>query len=158
MVWRFMAGNETTAYAAGIVDGEGSIVITVRKPNKKSRLKSRSHQLGVVVANTRKELPEWLKMSFGGFVWPQRSNRKRGWRVNWTWNIYANKAKEFLKLVLPFLILKKRQAELAIEFQEIRSNYGPRSKSKPEEQLRLYDWYKSEISKLGRNGDWMCEE
>ena len=57
----------------------------------------------------------WLELNFGGnsSVRPRTGNNKD----YYYWVIYGHKAKDFLKQILPYLKLKQRQAEIAIEFQ-----------------------------------------
>lgn len=38
----------------------------------------------------------------------------------WHWILGARKASEFLKLILPYLKLKRPEAELAIKFQSVK--------------------------------------
>jgi len=50
--------------------------------------------------------------------------RRENWKPQWEWKLEAGKAMEFLKLVYPYLRLKKPQAEIAIKFQEMRRGQG----------------------------------
>lgn len=107
-----MRRTEVLAYTAGIVDGEGHITIS-DKPD------ARSYKLQVAVTNTNEWLCQWLKMQYGGRVWswaPLKINWKRAYR----WELTYGKASEFLELIIPFLNLKKPQAEIAIRYQNRR--------------------------------------
>ena len=99
------------AYVAGIVDGEGYISI-VRNKCKPQTL------LQVGVGNTNQWLIEWLHFSFGGCL----SSHEEGGncKTTWKWVISSKKASEFLKLILPYLKMKRSQAELALQFQSER--------------------------------------
>jgi len=108
------------AYTAGIVDGEGCILIA---RNTKRKTGKTYHQLQVVVASSNLWLCEWLKMQYGGSI----TNDKRYLRrsaisksVIYKWFLTSNAASQFIKMILPYLYLKKPQAELAINFQENR--------------------------------------
>jgi hypothetical protein len=77
-----------------------------------------------VVTQKDGKLMDWLYGNFGGSVglhkkW-ERPDEKC-WMHEWTLN-YQN-ASEFLKDILPFLVIKKKQAEIAIRFQG-RIGYG----------------------------------
>ena len=61
-------------------------------------------------------------MQFGGSVVPRNFTESYEFlypnrRQQWKWSIAQNKAVEFLKLILPYLQMKRPQAELAIAFQ-----------------------------------------
>ena len=111
------------AYTAGIVDGEGSIGF-VRVEQRKR------FQLVVSVTNTNEWLIRWLKFSFGGSIYVER--RKGKDKDLWFWQVNARKALEFLKLILPYLKLKRPQAELGIKFTESRPRYLGRHKTEEE--------------------------
>lgn len=64
----------------------------------------------VEVANNNFWLVSQLKFAFNGTI--QTSKGKL-----FKWRLKANQATAFLELILPYLHLKKAQAELAIRFQ-----------------------------------------
>lgn len=102
------------AYAAGIVDGEGTIsLFRCGKSNH-------SLSLTVAVSNTNMWLVQWLKFAFGGNAYLARDGQGTNKKDVYTWGIYSLPALEFLKLVYPYLRLKKPQAEIAIKFLEMR--------------------------------------
>lgn len=101
------------AYIAGLVDGEGCICIA-SSFDKKSSINV-SHQLVVRINNTDERLISWLKSEIGGSV-HCRGTRKQGWKVLYDWYVCSTNAATFLQAVLPYLIIKKTQAELALEF------------------------------------------
>jgi len=103
------------AYTAGIMDGEGSIGIARHK--SKSCKRGYALELTVQVTSSDEWLCQWLKFGFGGSL--SHSTNSVG-NPMWHWIISARKAMEFLKLIIPYLNLKKPQAELAIKFQEAK--------------------------------------
>lgn len=107
------------AYVAGIIDGEGWISIK----NRQIKNGNRNYALKVGLGNTNEWLVNWLKFSFGGSVCI-----KKKWLTNqkqqWVWDLSTKQASEFLKMILPYLKLKKPQAELAIKFQSRRKHRG----------------------------------
>ena len=100
-------------YLAGFLDGEGSIGTT---HSGKSRLVTGR----VTIANTNHELLHLLKAQFGGSVSVRKAGSKPGWRpfgsVTWT----GRKAQYILERVLPYLILKREQAELCLQLIRMR--------------------------------------
>jgi hypothetical protein len=105
------------AYAAGIVDGEGCISFHTGE----------TYSIMVVVVNTSEWLVQWLQTSFGGAVYHRHGEcESRGWKPIHHWTIASEEALGFLKLVYPYLRLKKPQAEIAIKFLEMRGSKGRR--------------------------------
>jgi hypothetical protein len=103
------------AYAAGVIDGEGCIRINKHKPWK--RRKNYAYSLWVSVGETEGQMVRFLYGNFGGHVY-ERKPKKPNHRPFLTWTIHSGKAREFLKCIYPFLRTKKKQAEIAIRFQE----------------------------------------
>ena len=100
------------AYIAGIVDGEGYIGINA--DHRKRNPDRPCWRLKVAVTNTNEWLVQYLKFSMGGGVIVLKRLHPR---PCYQWEIGYGKAAEFLQLILPYLRLKKPQAELAIKFQ-----------------------------------------
>lgn len=102
------------AYAAGFLDGEGCIRISKRNPRNG---RSTSYNLLVSIAQKDGNIMDWLFGNFGGMVYLKNKNKD-----NWIyeWRVTEVKAYNFLKELLPFIKYKKKQAELAIQFQQRR--------------------------------------
>ena len=105
------------AYIAGIVDGEGYIGITA--DGKKFKHGRQNLRLRVTVTNTNEWLCQYLRFAMGGgvIILKQTSPKQR---TCWQWQISYWRAADFLRLILPYLHLKKPQAELAIKFQDAK--------------------------------------
>lgn len=114
---------ETAPYTAGILDGEGCIDIQRQKAGQ------RGHFARIGIVNTHKSLLDWLKDAFGGDVQPA-SRAKKKWKQSFRWRLSGSAAEVFLILVLPWLIVKKQQALLALqvsttkEYESIRRKIG----------------------------------
>ncbi len=109
-------GKLALAYVAGIVDGEGCICITTGK--RVDHKRGYTTYLKVDVSNTNEWLIRWLKLSYGGYIGKRRA--KALWKISWRWEIHHQKAADFLELILPYLQIKRPQAELAIFFQRAK--------------------------------------
>ena len=103
------------AYAAGIMDGEGCIHIRRRK--KYNCFWPHIYDLQVVVSTTDGILADWFYERFGGHICKCKLRTTSNY-PKYQWCIQANQATGFLRKVLPYLLLKKQQAELAIKFQD----------------------------------------
>jgi len=104
------------AYWAGFIDGEGTIKLIKRRPDSK-RI-NYSYIPYLAVANTNKEIIEALKAYWKtGTIWhkkPFKPNHKPAF----AWYASSAKAIFILRQLLPYLRVKKSQAELLIEFYD----------------------------------------
>ena len=102
------------AYAAGFFDGEGCIMIT--NTMRKTR---RAFHLRLALTSTDPWLCNYLMFQFGGRVF-QHKRGKPQWAIPYSWQIVSHQAAEFLKLIKPYLKLKRPQADIALAFQAKR--------------------------------------
>jgi hypothetical protein len=103
------------AYAAGLFDGEGSIIID--KPRR-----GKGHTLMVTLAMREPAAVTWLQERWPGSLRPATRRPKTGEAfICWYWRRYTSAAAAFLSDILPYLLVKLTQAELAIEFQSHKS-------------------------------------
>ena len=109
-----LKGKTLLAYVAGIIDGEGCIGL-----HKNMQYKHPSYTVRVYVGNTNEWLIQFLKIQFGGFITTKKAKDNRN--QVWAWELRARKACIFLRLILPYLQMKRANAELALLFQERRT-------------------------------------
>ena len=95
------------AYLAGIVDGEGSITAS---SNGQDRIR-------VTVTSTSRGLIDWMVARVGGSVCNRRPASPRH-KPTYGCEVSYVKAKSFLRGVLPYLLIKARHAELALQFSD----------------------------------------
>jgi hypothetical protein len=120
--------NDTTkAYLAGFIDGEGCIRIAEAKARwSKGSINPRFRE-ELQVSNTNFEVIQWIKDNFGGCITVKSEGvkkdgiyRKKQWKVCW----YDLKAVNLLKTMLPFLIVKKKEALVCLDFSELKKQQG----------------------------------
>lgn len=99
------------AYTAGIFDGEGYVGID--RISKSTGSKTIHHGIRVVISQKDGLIMNWLKSNFGGNVYQQRNNTDY---FIYRWRIHSKKAAYFLETIYPYLIIKKEQVKLALEF------------------------------------------
>lgn len=108
-----MEDNMNYDYIAGFFDAEGSIHIFNNA--------GRSKYLGVSITNTNKKVLEKIHSFIGlGYIVKSKRNAesiKQDYKVCYKLRLSTRDAAKFLKSLLPYLIIKKRQAKLAIKFQ-----------------------------------------
>lgn len=99
--------KEVYAYMAGIIDGEGSVIIEYND-NQRTRP---SFYTRVTVAQKDKRLLLWVQKHFGGKIF-DASNR------TYQWQAPVSGIKELLINCLPYLIIKRRKAIMLIALRE----------------------------------------
>ena len=92
----------TNAYAAGLVDGEGSVMLSRQK---KGAMRSPE----VTVTSTTLELLDFLRARYGGNIIEKKVYSNRHSRA-WCWRLDYRKAIDFLGKVLPFMREKSKVA------------------------------------------------
>ncbi len=107
------------AYMAGIFDGEGCVQIVKRTD------RNGQHSLRVSLEMANEYIPSLLKFHFGGSV-HKRDLQSRGWQTQWHWVAVSNRAKLFIEAILPYLKLKRNEAELGLKFQSSMHTVGGR--------------------------------
>jgi len=120
-----LPSTEKIAYFAGLLDGEGSMGIYHKSPS--------CVRVSLYITNTSEQLMKWLMENFGGnYILKERagtiSNLRRT-KDSFCWRYYRNvEAYRLLKAALPYLIVKKSQAEYALQGLEMslkRWNQSP---------------------------------
>lgn len=107
------------AWFAGFLDGEGYIGIVLQSPHKNRPRESPIYRLFVEIDSTYLPALERVRAIWGvGNIKPYyRRNQNPKWNPAWRWQVGANLASSILDSVLPYLCVKRRQAEVAIAFQ-----------------------------------------
>lgn len=102
----------TLQYIAGLFDGEGCIGV-YRNGKKTPHLRTQLTQNKNAVVT---KMFESLVDRFGGHF----SEQKTTHGVKYNWQLSSHKAARFLADILPYLILKKEQAKIAVWWQMVR--------------------------------------
>lgn len=124
--------NELTAtqaaYMAGLVDGEGTIMLYRRRQYAALRL---------VVSNTNAAVLDWCAttMGVGDVQWKHRGNEKH--RAAGMWSANSDAAEGIIAQMLPYLVIKRQQAELALDFRQRIRNPADKADPTWQEQYRL---------------------
>jgi LAGLIDADG endonuclease len=111
-----MDSKEKLIWAAGFVDGEGCISINRQKMKRKSKSGFREHicyTLGLAVSQKVKEPLDILVELFGGHLFSYKTKGVLYWR----WQHWGPGALNAISQLLPYLVVKRRMAELGIDFQ-----------------------------------------
>lgn len=128
---------EDVAWAAGLFEGEGAVMIARTNGNPARK----SYFLQLVVAMTDEEPVRWLAETWGGSL--HRQHVVKHWRPSLRWVTSGNDAAAFLRDIEPFVKSDRlrRKVELALAFQAQKQRFG-RGKPAPEEyHTRQYDFW-----------------
>jgi hypothetical protein len=120
------------AYIAGLLDGEGHITIQTSYSGQKCM------PIRIGISNNNLDLLSWVKERFGGTFMQRRDKCNT---LKWG---DKKSAENLLKAVLPYLILKKRQAEIMLAYLESVGEQGERNARSWEERLALKEELDSE--------------
>ena len=119
-----MNKREKTIWAAGFLDGEGSLMLK----RYKSKFCKRGITFQPVVTCSQsikgKQTIELLYNLFGGSI---KTHPQKGMRNKViTWGVVSRDAQKCIRQVKKFLIYKKEQADILDEFYRIRDKMGVR--------------------------------
>jgi len=106
------------AYAAGLVDGEGCI--SLRRQRQLAGQSGNGYGLQVTIVNTKVSMICWLKQHFGALYGVRRCVR---YRSMYEWYVCGKQAAQFVEAILPYLVVKREQAQVVIDFMEIGGYY-----------------------------------
>lgn len=151
---RQLRGKALWASLATLIDGEGCIGIL--KGTRPSGLFAYSPDIRVVNTN-RNWMAAWQNRTGRGYI-NSFSNKNTKWKDRHTW-IIAKKADVIyiLKKILPYLFVKREQAEIAIRAieEKVSLPHGARAWNRPSEQelARREDLYQRmrTLNKKGRS-------
>jgi len=140
-----MNSKPNWSYLAGLMDGEGHISLLKNRKHLKSD--GFALTLNIGITNTNLPLMKWLVSNFGGVYYTRYSsdNSNPRWSDRYDWFPKGRKNKEELLLgVLPYLIIKREQAEIALEF--LRLDY-----SKNPEQRQVFVQRLNDLNRRGKS-------
>jgi hypothetical protein len=116
------------ARLAAFLDGEGHLRI-----HEHYTKHARKHNWGptlyvyVTIDNTDARLVNWLKSTFGGCVNIVRTGKiSDPWKTCFKWTVASRYAAMLLERCLPYFIIKREQAEIALAFQRTIGKQGKR--------------------------------
>lgn len=100
------------AYLAGIIDGEGCVSIL-----RTEALRHYNARLQIV--NTCGDLMIWINDTFGPGFLTVKPHHVPHWKTSYIWIANSITAWLILRACMPYLRVKKRQAEILMEFIEL---------------------------------------
>jgi hypothetical protein len=134
---------------AGVLDGEGTITV-VASLNKKTGNRGVSCRL--LIANSNQPLMSWVRANFGGKLYAPRASRLPIHKPMYTWYINGEPALAVIRLVMPYLRVKSRQAELLLALGDLQVPRGKRSLGVPRHLLDARAPLLAELRALNHRG------
>ncbi len=133
----------TLAYVSGFFDGEGCVNFTQSGQTK-------TWVIRVMVRNTDFEIIKRIQIAFGGRIQTTHHKNKPAWKTSYCWRIDGSPAVAFLRLIDPFVYIKKDQILTAIFWDEIRNRL---TSFRPDKEYRdLIDLLVKQMQWLNRKG------
>jgi len=151
------------SYLAGFIDADGSITITIERSKRKTKTGEKLQEQYCVklsAHNCKIEPIQMLSEEFGGgkirFKKTGKAKNHDNWRPCYEWMITKNKAALAIKLLLPFLLIKKKQAELCLQLDKIKKTHSASKRRwNPELNEKINNQFvllKSEVNLLNKRG------
>lgn len=102
--------NNLVSYLAGYFDGDGCICAGLHKGTQPA-------YVTIAIASYDKEVQDLFAGLFGGVVRTPPAHKKKTGKTLYSWNLGGINAQKCLVQLLPYLRVKRRQAELALLFE-----------------------------------------
>jgi hypothetical protein len=145
------------ARLAAYIDGEGCINIHTNR-GQVALGKSQMHSLVLGITNTDPRLPAWIFETFGVgncYRIPDSPSIAAKialgkWQPRFHWNVTSISAAQLLEGCLPFFVIKREQAEIAIAFQKtkIHHNRGKRGERTPRNVIQMREQMAHQVRQL----------
>jgi len=108
--------SESLAWTAGFFDGEGCIQLVTRTRGRCTEVR-----LQITAANTDIRSLQRFKDLFGGSIQVmQRPGNPHGYKPSWFWVSAHRIAENALRAMLPWLLVKREQAIIALQARAIK--------------------------------------
>ncbi len=123
-------------YMAGIMDSEGSISLSISRKSSGYE----GFNLMLQVTNTNRRLIDWVVSNFGGrFVVETKTNSFANFGSKiFRWVMYGSENQEaFLLGIIPYLVIKKQQALLSLDFLRLGRGDNVKRREMWEQMKRL---------------------
>ena len=135
-----VARQEWLGWAAGFIDGEGSILLS-----RRSDRGGKECRVVVNAVNTDIRALHRLKEMFGGSIHALHSAESikanaRNWKPSWMWTVGNQMAEDMINALLPHLLLKRDRADLALASRKLvhRKHKGMTQAMSPENRDGIY--------------------
>ena len=121
--------TEDLAYMAGVIDSDGYIGI-VKQSETRRKHTTEYFRTVITVSQVQLEAIELLRERLGGSFGITQRQKGSNWKSLYRWGVYNKKdTKRILEMLLPYLKIKRKQAEMVIAYCELREDALKEKKS-----------------------------
>lgn len=120
------------AYLAGIIDAKGCFSVYKRKTKT-----GETFSIGLKILSAKKRLPTFVYKQVG-YGHLHTYFAKHIERDIYTWELFPQDLIKFIEAILPYLKLKKDQALLMLEFNELKYNTNLNLEQKVKVKAKMY--------------------
>jgi hypothetical protein len=111
--------NLVMAYVAGLIDGDGSISLI-----REQRVSGAKYYPCIQLSNVFEDMIDFLHQTFGGSK-KIKSHQAHSKKIQYVWNVRGlESCSNLLEKVLPFLVLKKKQAKVLLDYIRNPQNHN----------------------------------
>ena len=150
-----MNRREQLAWLAGLIDGEGCISLTRRRPQRKNRALAYNYRLVLKVTMCHEATVRRCRELTGlGSIHSQESQRAH-YTQAYTWFCNAGDAGMIIEALLPWLVTKREEALVALDFLNVplaeRGGNGGGNEVSEELETRRSEYWEKLRSLKSRN-------
>ena len=128
-----MTKTSKLAFLAGLVDGDGSISISVIR---KKDWNGNSFQPYVAIGVTSRKLCKWVQKHFGGNLYGY--DQADGHQKMYHWKLYGKQSlRDLIIQLLPYLLIKKEAAETVLEYMALGSEPNQEARLAIAEKIKV---------------------
>ena len=136
-----MVDNNKLAYITGIIDGEG--YIGIKRDHVKGRGINPVFYERISIASNSKDILEFISNFLGVGKMYIHKHSKLSKKAYWSWETSNLKAVYVIKMIYPFLRIKKPEADLVLKLSKNKvKKYGTLPKEVIEYREKLYQGIK----------------
>ena len=110
------------SYLAGVFDGEGCVSICKKK---QKGCVNPVYEVYLSVQMCDEAVPRLFQNTFGGSLIKHGydQTRYKHWRPKWMWSVCSQKTVPVIRTLLPYVLLKRAQMEVAIHLLQNRTKH-----------------------------------
>lgn len=138
------------AYFAGLLDGEGCVRVGAFK-NSNGIINYRAY---MVIAMTDEAPITWLVENMGGGKYVDKKLRHGNSKICFSWTLNARLGAALLERALPYLLVKKKQAENFIAFTKTIRPQNTTRRNNPitNEEIAAREFFAKRSRELNKKG------
>lgn len=115
-----MRKNELIAYLAGLVDGEG--YVGIKKTHGRKDCVNPQYHERIQIRMVEEKAIKLFKNTFGGNYYRETEHSKYSKKPLYCYQATDKLAAGIIKILIPFLLIKKRQAEFILQLRKSKED------------------------------------